>query len=154
MNDHQARLRYALARIEDMDFSLLRMKLSHHEHGHGWPASQVDEAEAQYKQFLALVYAYPDEALVPSQLADEFWHCHILDTRAYLHDCELLFGFTLHHFPYLGMRDRQDAEALEHHYRRTLELHSAHFGATPVLAEGTGSICASCASIDPRNLAR
>ncbi|MBF4254538.1 hypothetical protein EA007_27345, partial [Vibrio anguillarum] len=33
----------------------------------------------------------------------EIWHMHILDTRAYMRDCDTLFGEYLHHYPYFGM---------------------------------------------------
>ena len=68
-----------------------------------WPKEQIDEAERLYRRFLALNLLHPGEDLVPNQLLDEFWHQHIVDTRKYAADCELLFGKLLHHDPYFGI---------------------------------------------------
>jgi hypothetical protein len=46
---------------------------------------------------------------------------HILDTAAYREDCDEIFGRFLDHFPYFGMRDEQDAQALEHAYADTID---------------------------------
>jgi hypothetical protein len=144
----------ALQRLTKIDFSLVRQKLASADHGHAWSGETIDQAQLQYEHFLALVQAYPDEALVPSPLADEFWHQHILDTRAYEHDSHHLFGFFLHHFPYLGIRSEADAELLRVCSERTAGLYSRHFGNTVAAGAycsgGGGGSCSSCSQIDPR----
>ncbi len=66
--------------------------------------------------------------LVPTKDVDEFWHQHIMDTRAYAQDCEEALGHFLHHFPYMGMRGEEDARQLETAFRRTERLHREAFG--------------------------
>jgi hypothetical protein len=149
MNSPQSRVTHAISKIKEIDFSLIRFKLAHHSDNLDWSEDKIDAAQDEYVQFLALSYAYPEEVLVPSEPADQFWHVHILDTRAYEHDCDLIFGFTLHHFPYLGIRDEDDAEQFKIYCARTAELHQRHF-ATPMSASTSCGSCASCASIDPR----
>ena len=39
------------------------------------------------------------DELAPSPLVDLAWHAHLLDTRAYMRDCDALFGEYLHHAP-------------------------------------------------------
>lgn len=63
----------------------------------------------EYKRYLILLAKYPDETIVPTVDADKFWHAHILDTMRYAEDCEQVFGYFLHHYPYFGLRGEQDA---------------------------------------------
>ena len=49
---------------------------------------------------------YPTKRIVPTLTIDEFWHAHILDTRAYMADCKALFGKYMHHYPYSGLKGR------------------------------------------------
>jgi hypothetical protein len=46
-------------------------------------------------------------------------------------DCERIFGFFLHHFPYFGMRGEEDAADLHAAYDETIELYRAAFGKLP-----------------------
>jgi len=78
-----------------------------------------------------LLAKYPQMQISPTRDIDAFWHAHILDTRKYIDDCERVFGFYLHHFPYFGMRGADDAAALAKAGERTRELHEAEFGAAP-----------------------
>ena len=152
LNPQQARVDHALGLIRDIDFSMVRAKLTDPDHGYGWSTERLELAEAQYRQFLALTYAYPDKVLIPSRLADEYWHAHILDTRAYAHDCQRLFGFFLHHFPYLGLRGEEDAHLLASHIAATQELAAIHFGQDDFDGADCGS-CSGCATIDTRQFA-
>jgi hypothetical protein len=58
----------------------------------GWTCQQAMCAIARYKLFLVLVYLHPHTLLVPTQEIDRVWHCHILHTRKYFEDCQMLFG--------------------------------------------------------------
>jgi hypothetical protein len=49
--------------------------------------------------FLFLIYLYPRTSLVPAQDIDQVWHCHILHTRQYRQDCQMLFGRFIDHEP-------------------------------------------------------
>jgi hypothetical protein len=68
------------------------------------------------------------KGIVPNKIQDKFWHFHILDTRAYHKDCENVFGHYMHHFPYFGMRGKQDAKDLESAFYKTKELYLQTFG--------------------------
>lgn len=115
----------------DFDLAMVRDKLAHPEDGVGWSVGQLDLAEGEYRKFLALCRAYPDEAVVPCKLVDELWHAHILDTRAYRDDCQRIFGFFYDHYPYFGLRDAEDAANLDRAYDRTLALYDFNFGEPP-----------------------
>lgn len=135
-----------VSRIEGLDLSMIELKLQDTEEGAGWESGYTQRVEVEYRRYLALTGAYPDEAIVPSKIVDTFWHYHILDTQAYVVDCEGVFGFFLHHFPYFGMRGPEDAQALGDAYDRTLELYTKHFGEAPAdLWARTGAArCPNC----------
>jgi hypothetical protein len=103
--------------IDGLDFARMKAKLLHRRDGQ-WTPETVARAAAGYRQFLKLAAQYPDTPIVPSEEVDQFWHAHILDTRRYADDCERIFGFVLHHNPYVGI-DGADDEA------RLFELASA-----------------------------
>jgi hypothetical protein len=135
-----------MADIEDLDLSMITMKLMDAEEGEGWSAERCAVVAAEYRRFLALTRLYADRSIVPSKIVDQFWHAHILDTQAYATDCERLFGFFLHHFPYFGMRGPDDARALGGAYDETLALYQQHFGPAPadLWARTGASRCPNC----------
>ena len=114
-----------------LDLSGIRMKLADPEEGRGYSETDLDLREGEYRKFLALHLANPGMDSVPCKLVDEFWHQHILDTRAYHDDCHAIFGEYLHHFPYFGMRGEEDARALQDAYVDTLDRYRAAFGEPP-----------------------
>ncbi|WP_192822779.1 hypothetical protein [Rufibacter sp. LB8] len=124
----QALVNKALLLLEEVDFSMLKLKLQDAEEGLGWTPEECDSAEQDYKRFLALKYVYPQEEIVPNQVVDKFWHYHILDTQAYAQDCERVFGYFVHHFPYFGMRGEQDMRDLHTAFADTTALYKNHFG--------------------------
>ena len=128
----------ALEKIGGIDFSMLKRKL---EVERGWTSEFCDEVEDLYRKFLALNIRYPDKKICPSGPIDEFWHAHILDTRAYEKDCEVLFGGYLHHFPYFGMRGPEDEAALETSFRESLDLFVLHFGVDPTAGDTQARSC-------------
>jgi hypothetical protein len=91
--------------IDALEFSLLKAKLAHPEQGLGWTQAHADQVEQAYKQYLKVVLQHPEERVSPSMDVDKFWHAHILDTQRYVQDCERIFGYFLHHYPYAGMLD-------------------------------------------------
>jgi len=93
----------------------------------GWSKSLCDEAEREYKRFLALKRTYPEKDIVPNKIVDAFWHQHILDTEKYANDCEDIFGHFVHHYPYFGMNGKQDAQNLVDAFRESVELYQRHF---------------------------
>ncbi|MBC5994015.1 glycine-rich domain-containing protein [Pontibacter cellulosilyticus] len=128
----------ALLSLSKIDFEMLKLKLQDSEEGLGWSPEECDIAELDYKRFLALKYAYPDEEVVPNQTVDKFWHYHILDTKAYARDCEQVFGYFVHHFPYFGMRGEQDLRDLHIAFADTTALYMQHFGEGYDSAKGGG----------------
>lgn len=135
------------ARIQAVDFSMVKMKLMLAEHGDPWTQERVDNVERLYRRYLYLTEIPHDHPTVPTQDIDAFWHQHILDTRAYQRDCETMFGRFLHHFPYFGLRGGDDAEQLQSAFQRTQDLYFATFGEIYIMSiadchsPGCGSKC-------------
>lgn len=115
-------------RLDQLDLEPIKVKLVH-EHGYG--LEQLAILEKWYKRFLFLTAAYPEKQIVIPEILDAFWHHHILDTRKYAEDCEVVFGQFLHHFPYFGLRGEDDRLALHNAYRETLELMRREWDETP-----------------------
>lgn len=113
--------------INAIDFTMVKQKIQDEEEGLSWSAAQCDDAENEYKRFLALKRSYPEKEIVPNKQVDLFWHQHILDTQKYAEDCENIFGYFLHHFPYFGMRDEQDMQNLVDAFEDTKALYAMHF---------------------------
>lgn len=70
----------------------------------------------------------------------------ILDTEKYAQDCERVFGYFLHHFPYFGMRGEEDAAKLAASAGETKGLFEQEFSSIlPEVAVNTcsGSWCSS-----------
>jgi hypothetical protein len=136
------------SRIASLDLTMIATKLLDPEEGAGWTEEYSARVETEYRRYLELTGLYPDEAIVPSKIVDTFWHGHILDTQAYAPDCDRVFGFFLHHFPYFGMRGPDDAAALGDAYDRTLELYALHFGEAPedLWARSGAARCPNCGS--------
>jgi hypothetical protein len=115
--------------INELDFTMVRRKLQDKEEGQGWNHQQCIHAEEEYKKFLALKRTFPEKEIVPNKIVDMFWHQHILDTEKYAADCQAIFGYFVHHFPYFGMNGKQDAQNLANAFDETKELYTLHFGA-------------------------
>lgn len=113
--------------IDELDFNMVKLKLQDQEEGQGWSAELCDEAEEEYRKFLALKREYPDKEIVPNRIVDLFWHQHILDTEKYARDCEVIFGHFIHHYPYFGMNGKQDAQNLVNAFEETKQLYEKHF---------------------------
>lgn len=92
----------------------------------------LDYVKVRYRNFLYLCGS-TGEIIVPTKDIDLIWHAHILDTQKYAVDCEVLFGFFLHHFPYFGIQG--DADEFKKAYERTKQLYEAEFGTAYDLKE-------------------
>jgi hypothetical protein len=131
--------------LNSLDLEPIKAKLIHPRGGYGWSIEKADEVEKIYKQFLFLIWKYPDGTIVPTEEIDDFWHCHVLDTRKYFADCESLFGYYVHHFPYFGFRSEEDREDLEECFSKTAELFSEEFGTDLYSGvNGAAGCCAGC----------
>jgi hypothetical protein len=133
-----AELDAALRRVAVLDFSMLKAKLVGEM---GWTPETCEETEALYRKFLALNLRYPGRKICPTGPVDEFWHAHILDTRAYAADCDALFGGILHHFPYFGLRGPEDRADLERSFQDTIDLFIRHFGVDPSSGDTRARSC-------------
>jgi hypothetical protein len=114
--------------IADLDLEPIKVKLMHVESGEGWSLEKVNAVEFEYRRFLYLMKMFPNEQTAPLMDVDIFWHYHILDTMKYFIDCENVFGYYLHHFPYIGLRGEDDEEAHERVGNRMKELYEETFG--------------------------
>ena len=114
--------------IAELDLEAIKVKLMHKESGEGWSLEQVSAVEVEYRRFLYLMKLYPAEQTAPLFDVDIFWHYHILDTQKYARDCEAVFGYFLHHFPYIGLRGEDDEAAHQRVGDRMRELYEATFG--------------------------
>ncbi|MEC5162920.1 MULTISPECIES: glycine-rich domain-containing protein [unclassified Janthinobacterium] len=114
--------------IANLDLDPIKVKLMHQESGEGWSLEKVNAVEFEYRRFLHLMKIFPSEATAPLFDVDTFWHYHILDTMKYAVDCEEVFGYFLHHFPYVGLRGEADLEAHQRVGERMKELYEQTFG--------------------------
>ena len=115
--------------IAVIDLEKVKKKLQDPNEGKGWTPEYCDLVEVEYKRFLHLCKKY-GKGMVPWGDVDTMWHFHILDTKAYHEDCQKAFGKYLHHFPYLGMRSKDDKQNLLNAGKRTKELYEKEFGET------------------------
>jgi hypothetical protein len=114
--------------ITELDLDPIKVKLMHGESGEGWSLGQANAVELEYRRFLYLMKTFPNEQTAPLADVDTFWHYHILDTVKYAADCEEVFGYFLHHFPYIGLRGEADEEAHHRVGERMRELYEQTFG--------------------------
>src|SRR6266704_2375025 len=117
-----------VAAIRALDLEPIKFKLMDTEEGQGWSREYVEQIAIAYKRFLTLSVKYPEETIAPSKDVDKFWHGHILDTMKYAEDCQNVFGYFLHHFPYFGMRGEEDAANLAEAGKTTNRLYEKEFG--------------------------
>jgi hypothetical protein len=118
----------SFASIAALDLDPIKVKLMHEESGEGWSREYADAVEFEYRRFLYLVKQFPNEQTAPLFDVDVFWHYHILDTMKYAVDCEAVFGYFLHHFPYVGLRGEEDLQAHHRVGERMRELYEQTYG--------------------------
>lgn len=114
--------------IAELDLEPIMVKVMDVEEGYGWSLEFTQKVVNEYKRYLTLCLENPDFPVVPSTFVDEFWHFHILDTQKYQEDCEHIFGYFLHHFPYFGMRGEADAANLKQAWTESCDLYEKRFG--------------------------
>lgn len=114
--------------IAELDLEPIKLKLMHKESGEGWSPAQASAVEFEYRRFLSLMKLYPDEHVSPLFDVDLFWHYHILDTMKYAKDCERIFGYFLHHYPYSGLLGADDEVVHQRTGERMQELYETTFG--------------------------
>ena len=114
--------------IAELNLDPIKVKLMHRESGEGWSLEKVNAVEFEYRRFLILMKQFPEEETAPLMDVDTFWHYHILDTLKYAADCQQVFGYFLHHFPYIGLRGEDDEAAHERVGERMKQLYEQTFG--------------------------
>ena len=128
MNTQAKSIEQTIAAIHALDLDAIKFKLMNAEEGQSWSRQHADLNELEYKRFLILLAKYPEEPITPSKSVDKFWHGHILDTLKYDRDCQHVFGYFLHHFPYFGMRGDEDAANFNEAGKITHQLYEQEFG--------------------------
>jgi hypothetical protein len=133
--------------VTELDLSPIKLKLMHVESGEGWTQEKTDVVEKEYRRFLCMMKLYPNEDIAPTMDVDTFWHYHILDTMKYAADCEQVFGYFQHHYPYVGLRGGDDDQFRIDSGERMRTLYEATFGeAYPAVysaaPQATPSFCA------------
>ena len=113
--------------VMELDLEPIKSKLMHMESGEGWSLEQANAVEKEYRRFLCLMKMYPNEELGPLMDVDTFWHYHILDTMKYAVDCDKVFGYFQHHYPYVGMGDEADQQMRIDGAVRMRDLYEATF---------------------------
>jgi hypothetical protein len=126
--------------FETLDLAPIKTKLMHVESGEGWSELRANAVEAEYRRFLFLMKKYPESQASPTVDVDTFWHYHILDTMKYARDCEAVFGYFLHHYPYVGIGEGAEEGEQEAAGERMRALYEAEFGAS---AAGDAAWCAA-----------
>lgn len=136
-------LEEAVKYIDSMDFSLIKRKLMSSDRllCRQWTSVEVDIAVQYYKNFLFLNKKYIQRysVLPPLLEVDEVWHHHIMDTRQYAIDCEGIFGYFFHHYPYFGTRSKEDEENLQVAFDVVQELHAREFGRKMIAVWGVNN---------------
>lgn len=115
-----------LPEIQQLNFEKIKHKMGHRD-SLGWPLEQIERAENEYKRYLTLIKLNFRKRLVPSKLMDEFWHMHILDTKAYREDCHKVFGDFIDHYPYFGINGEEDKNKLLSEFEQTKNIYKRQF---------------------------
>lgn len=117
-------------KVATLNFEKLKWKLTKSSES-TWNEGLCNFAETEYRKLLSLKKWYPKLSFVPSKLVDKFWHEHILDTQSYAEDCQKVFGYFIHHYPYFGIYGDKDQKNLQQAFEDTIVLYEKHFGAFP-----------------------
>lgn len=114
--------------ISNLDLATIKHKLMRGKPGPAWSRERTEAAEKEYRRFLLLMKMYPNELAAPSLDVDRFWHHHIIDTEKYARDCQAVFGYFLHRYPYLGVGGHEDASPRVEAGARMGQLYREVFG--------------------------
>lgn len=118
------------SQVNDIDLEKLKWKLTQSTEA-DWDENTYVLAEQEYRRFLSIKKWNPKIEIVPTKLVDKLWHQHILDTHAYEEDCQNVFGYFLHHFPYFGIYGQSDQQNLQVVFEQTQNLYREYFGEPP-----------------------
>jgi hypothetical protein len=115
--------------ISYMDFSALKSKLTSPALASESPIEEIhaDFCELHYKRWLFLRRKHEGKVLPPTSDIDVLWHAHILDTYRYHEDCELIFGYYLHHHPSFGECGDEEAANFNRAFNQLAGLYKEEF---------------------------
>jgi hypothetical protein len=137
----------AVAKVDAIDLAPIN-KVLQHENPTFWTDARLAATEADYRRLLVLNVLYPSDTLVVNKILDDYWHQHILDTRKYAEDCEAVFGYMLHHYPYFGINGSDDRRRQREGFAMTQQLWEETFG-FPMVAETSLTLDRILGSYDP-----
>ncbi len=142
------------SRVNKESLDLIRCKMSNSSE-FGLDSEGVEACIEEYRRFLILKMENPGVKLAPTSLMDKAWHIHILDTRRYAEDCEVMFGRFLHHHPsYNGVESEERGDVLIRASERMASLYSHRFGHDPLEGDSgcntddDGSACTGVSCCD------
>ncbi len=135
--------------VAALDLSAVNARMMTMRDGPHWTKEQADLVEVRYRRFLQMAMLYPGMSLAPAHDIDLFWHEHILNTRAYISDCQTLFGHYLHHDAGFGAAD-DEIEAKLAYDSKTASIYFELFG-EPYLGRQTAGHCTvvTCVLAEP-----
>ncbi|OHA59248.1 MAG: hypothetical protein A2589_03495 [Candidatus Vogelbacteria bacterium RIFOXYD1_FULL_46_19] len=90
-----------------------------------WSDEYLERVQEEYRRFLQLCKTYPEHKISAPPAIDELWHAHMLDSVHYMSDCDLYFGYYLHHDPCVS--DEVDLEG----GNNTLKIYTETYGVEP-----------------------
>jgi len=105
----------------------------------GADVKTVRAAELRYRKFLAICAKYPDATLTPARDIDQVWHLHMLQPRAYVADCNRIFGSILDHDGGFGKDSEQQYNDLLDAFSETAKLWDREY-AEPYVNDGLASV--------------
>jgi hypothetical protein len=132
-----------MSRVNCLDFTPHGYKLEKEYH---WSSEKINHAIKIYKEWLVLQVFYENYSFAPSELIDDLWHIHILDTRKYMSDCNSIKGEFIHHYPYFGLTDQENESVLASGFELTKKLYMKHFDHDDLGFEGDHAASCGCRS--------
>ena len=130
--------------VAGMNFDRIVWKIIDSDKSFSLSKKEVRNSVEQYKKFLSLKRKYPDSELVPTEEIDSVWHVHILDTKNYADDCNMLFGKFLNHEPYFGPYSKERREDMARWFEETSIFWQMEYGEVlqePVRFRCKGKAC-------------
>ncbi len=67
----------------------------------GMDAADIVIAEDLYRKFLTLKFKNPTLEMAPPVIVDHVWDVHVMFTKQYRQDCDMLFGYFVDHNPHV-----------------------------------------------------
>lgn len=130
-------------KLQLLDLDPIKIKLMLPREGVALTRSEADDLADRYRKFLYCADKHRATLIVPTREIDKIWHLHILDTEKYAKDCEHVFGYFMHHFPYLGLRGDRDEDSRVAAFVETERLYRELFNEAYNREPVNGSLCHS-----------